>query len=60
MGRIRTSSLVDAGCDTKLIDRCERALDAGDAKACLRMLRAHRCDLVEAMHRAQQPIDVCD
>lgn len=60
MGRISARSLRDAGCDATLIERCERHLEAGDIEACLRVLRAHRCDLVEAMHEAQRPIDVCD
>lgn len=60
MGHIGAGSLMDTGCDSGLADRCERALGAGDVEACLRLLRAHRCDLVEAMHEAQRPIDVCD
>ena len=27
---------------------------------CLRMLRCRRCELVEALHEAQRPIDVID
>lgn len=60
MGQISARSLKDAGCDAALIERCEQHLEAGDSAACLRELRAHRCDLVEAMHEAQRPIDVCD
>ena len=60
MGHIAASNLMDAGCDAELAGRCERALSAGEFEACLRLLHAHRCDLVEAMHEAQRPIDVCD
>ena len=33
---------------------------AGRRDECLRMLRCHRCTLVEALHDAQRPIDVVD
>ena len=60
MGQIDARCLADAGCDTTLIARLERQLAEGDEAACLQLLRAHRCDLVAAMHEAQRPIDVCD
>ena len=60
MKHINARSLADAGCSADLIERCEHHLHEGDSEACLRVLRAHRCDLVEAMHEAQRPIDVCD
>lgn len=60
MARISASCLADAGCDARLIEQCEQQLEQGNSDACLRMLRAHRCDLVVAMHEAQKPIDVCD
>ena len=60
MGLISANSLMDAGCDNALAKRCAAMLDAGDASGCLQLLRAHRCDLVAAMHEAQRPIDVCD
>lgn len=60
MARISEGSLIDAGCDARLIERVERHLEMGNEKACLNLLRAHRCELVEAMHEAQRPIDVCD
>ncbi|MBR3317825.1 MAG: hypothetical protein IKG21_08450 [Atopobiaceae bacterium] len=53
-------ALVDAGCNAALVERCKNALNAGNTEACIQLLRAHRCDLVEAMHQAQHPIDVCD
>ena len=60
MGRISTTNMMDAGCDAALADCLGQRLDAGDTEGCLRLLRAHRCDLVEAMHEAQRPIDACD
>lgn len=60
MAQISMTSLMDAGCDATLADRLGQRLEEGDAEGCLRLLRAHRCDLVEAMHEAQKPIDVCD
>jgi hypothetical protein len=32
----------------------------GRSDACLRMLRCRRCELVDALHEAQRPIDVLD
>ena len=60
MKGIDTCSLVAAGCNSELIERLERQAAVGNSEACVRLLRAHRCDLVEAMHEAQKPIDVCD
>lgn len=60
MRGIDATSLEAAGCDSGLASRLEQRAAAGDGEGCLRLLRAHRCDLVEAMHEAQRPIDVCD
>lgn len=32
----------------------------GRTDACVRMLRSRRCELVDALHEAQRPIDVLD
>jgi len=32
----------------------------GEVDACMRMLRCHRSELVDALHEAQRPIDVLD
>ena len=53
-------SLVNAGCDTTLAARLTRLREAGDTEGCVHLLRCHRSGLVEAMHEAQRPIDVCD
>ena len=60
MGHVFEDSLVDAGCDTELAARITQLQEGGNTEACIRLLRCHRCDLVEAMHKAQRPIDVCD
>lgn len=60
MGAIDANGLVAAGCSEQLIRRLEQRIVAGDTEGCLRLLRAHRCELVEAMHEAQRPIDICD
>lgn len=54
------SGLLDAGCASAFIERYRVAEAAGDTKACLDLLRRHRCELVCALHEAQKPIDVCD
>lgn len=32
----------------------------GSVEACMRMLRCRRCELLDALHEAQRPIDVID
>ena len=34
--------------------------EQGKTDACVRMLRCRRCELVDALHEAQRPIDVVD
>lgn len=53
-------ALVDAGCEEGLVERFDALQSAGETEACVRLLRCHRCELVEALHQAQRPIDVCD
>jgi hypothetical protein len=60
MRGISATSLAAAGCDDGLANLLEAHAAVGDEASCLRLLRAHRCELVEAMHEAQRPIDVCD
>ena len=60
MGRSFEETLADAGCDAALAARLSRLQAAGDTEGCVRLLRCHRSGLVDAMHEAQRPIDVCD
>ncbi len=60
MEGIDTASLAAAGCDKALAMQLAQLAQKGDTMECLRLLRKHRCDLVDAMHKAQMPIDVCD
>ena len=53
-------ALVDARCDQKLIEEYDRLEHEGRHEESLRLLRCHRCRLVDAMHEAQRPIDVID
>ncbi len=34
--------------------------ERGETDACVRMLRRRRCELVDALHEAQRPIDIVD
>ncbi|MDO4536843.1 MAG: hypothetical protein Q4B54_01685 [Coriobacteriales bacterium] len=52
--------LSDAGCAAELVERYGEFEKAGDTRACLALLRKHRCELVCSLHEAQRPIDVCD
>ena len=60
MDHAMRQALTEAGCGNTLVDRLDAMQQAGEADACLRLLRCHRCELVEALHEAQRPIDVCD
>lgn len=40
--------------------RYERCEQEGRTDECVRMLRRRRCELVDALHEAQRPIDVID
>ena len=53
-------ALVDARCDQDLIEEYDRLEREGRHEESLRLLRCHRCRLVDAMHEAQRPIDVID
>ena len=53
-------ALADARCDRKLIEEYDRLEREGKHEESLRLLRCHRCRLVDAMHEAQRPIDVID
>lgn len=60
MDHAMRQALTEAGCNSALADRLDSLKKAGETDACLRLLRCHRCELVEALHQAQRPIDVCD
>ena len=53
-------ALADARCDRELIEEYDRLEREGRHDESLRLLRCHRCRLVDAMHEAQRPIDVID
>ncbi len=53
-------ALADAHCDRELIEEYDRLEREGRHEDSLRLLRCHRCRLVDAMHEAQRPIDVID
>ncbi len=52
--------LTDAGCDRAVIDRYLALCSAGDEEAGLRVLKCHRCELIEKMHGDQRQIDCLD
>ena len=42
------------------IARYRQLEDEGRTKECIRLLRCRRCELVDALHEAQRPIDLID
>jgi hypothetical protein len=54
------ASLREAGCTDTFIREFVNCWDAGGQELCLRLLRLHRCELLEELHKAQRPLDVLD
>lgn len=52
--------LHETGFDALQAERYLSLEAQGRKEECLRMLRCRRCELVEALHEAQRPIDVID
>lgn len=52
--------LTATGFSPEQVERYLALEGQGRTDACVRMLRSRRCELVEALHEAQRPIDVLD
>ena len=56
-----TLTMLEAtGFSSHQAQRYERCKREGRTDECVRMLRRRRCELVDALHEAQRPIDVID
>ncbi|MBQ9315523.1 MAG: hypothetical protein IJ203_01730 [Atopobiaceae bacterium] len=52
--------LEQTGFAEKQITRYRQLEKEGRTKECIRLLRCRRCELVDAPHEAQRPIDLID
>ena len=48
------------GFDERSTEQYKALEQQGRYDECLRLLRCRRCELVEALHEAQRPIDIID
>ena len=55
-----TQSLADAGCDAETIGTVRRLYDSGQVNDAVRVLRRHRCELMDALHESQEKVDRLD
>ncbi len=55
-----TQSLEDAGCDAEMIGTVRRLYDSGQVNDAVRVLRRHRCELMDQLHESQSRVDCLD
>ena len=55
-----TQSLADAGCDAETIGTVRRLYDSGQVNDAVRVLRRHRCELMDQLHESQSRVDCLD
>lgn len=53
-------NLKDVGCDEKRIEKICRLYSAGQVQDAIRVLRGHRCKLMERLHESQDKVDSLD
>lgn len=53
-------NLRDAGCDADKISEICRLCDAGQIQEAIRILRQHRCGLMDKLHQSQNRVDCLD
>ena len=55
-----TQSLADAGCDPETIGTVCMLYDSGQTREAVRVLRRHRCTLMDELHESQSKVDCLD
>lgn len=53
-------NLRDAGCGSQTIERVCRLYSNGQVQDAVKMLRRHRCDLMDSLHESQGRVDCLD
>ncbi len=54
------SNLLDAGCTQRMAEQCLFLLKEGKKSEALRLLAAHRSDLLKRLHASQKQLDCLD
>lgn len=55
-----TQNMEDAGCDAETIGTVRRLYDNGQVKDAVKVLRRHRCALMDELHESQSKVDCLD
>lgn len=55
-----TQSMKDAGCDKETIGTVCRLYDGGQVEDAVKVLRRHRCALMDEVHESQSKVDCLD
>jgi len=53
-------NLKDAGCGTQAIETISRLYRNGQIQDAIKMLRKHRCSLMDSLHESQGKVDCLD
>lgn len=53
-------NLKDTGCDETNVERIHELYRSGQVREAIKVLRRHRCDLMEKLHESQDRIDTLD
>lgn len=53
-------NLKDAGCDSDKISDICKLCDTGQIREAVRVLRRHRCELMDKLHESQNKVDCLD
>ncbi len=55
-----TQNMKDAGCDKETIGTVCRLYDGGQVEDAVKVLRRHRCALMDEVHESQSKVDCLD
>ncbi len=53
-------NLKDAGCGSQTIEKVCKLYNNGQVQDAIKMLRKHRCSLMDSMHESQGKVDCLD
>lgn len=53
-------NLKDAGCGSQTIEMVCRLYHNGQVQDAIKMLRKHRCSLIDSLHESQERVDCLD
>lgn len=53
-------NLKDAGCESQTIEKVCRLYHSGQVQDAVKILRRHRCSLMDSLHESQRKVDCLD